>query len=86
MGCSTCNGDFSNDLQNEVLGQQVGGHLAIQHKPDARRYLDEQLASAQDEASICVANAGGKLAKSASIACVGVRAKHHLTCQCHQHA
>ena len=80
MVASTCNSDLSNDLQYEVLGQQVWRHLPIQYKPDARRNLDEQLASSQDETSICVADARGKLTKGASIAGVGICPKHDLTC------
>lgn len=77
---STCNCDLSNYLQYEVLGQQVGWHLAVQYETDAGRNLDEQLASSQNETSICVANARGKLTKGASIASVGICPKHDLTC------
>ncbi len=80
MVASTCYSDLSNDLQYEVLGQQVWWHLPIQYESDARRNLDEQLASSQDETSICVADARGKLTKGASIAGVGICPKHDLTC------
>ncbi len=76
---STCNSDLSNDVQYEVLGQQVWWHLPIQYKSDAGRNLDEQLASSQDETSICVADARGKLTKGASVASVGICPKHDLT-------
>ena len=41
----------------------------------------QQLAGAQDEACICVANAAGKLAKCARIAGVGVSAKQYFACR-----
>lgn len=41
-------------------------------------HLDEQLAGAQDEACVCVADAGGELAKGAGVAGVGVCAEQHL--------
>ena len=43
--------------------------------------LDEQLASAQDEAGIGVADARSKLAEGAGIAGVRVRAEEHLPCR-----
>lgn len=42
-------------------------------------HLDQQLAGAQDEASVGVAHTGGKLAKGAGVAGVRVGAKQHLT-------
>eukprot|EP00983_Pelagomonas_calceolata_P013879 444420-Pelagomonas_calceolata.AAC.5 len=42
-------------------------------------YLDEQLAGAQDEAGIGVADASGELTESTSIASVGVGAEQHLS-------
>jgi hypothetical protein len=42
-------------------------------------YLDKQLASTQDKASISVTHTSGKLTKSPGIAGVGVRAKQHLS-------
>ena len=76
----TSHRDFANDLQDEVLGQQVGRHFAIQDEPHGGWHLDEQLASAHNEASIGVANACCKLAKRASIAGVGVCSKQNLAC------
>ena len=81
MAAVTCNSDFTNDLEDDVLGQQVGRQFTIQYKPDAGRHLDEQLACAQDEASVGVANARCKLTKGTSVTCVGVRAKHDLACK-----
>jgi len=43
--------------------------------------LDQQLAGSQDEAGICVADAGCELTKSASIARVRVGAKQHFACK-----
>ena len=44
-------------------------------------HLDEEFASAKDEACIGVPNAGGKLAESPRIAGVGVCPKQHLSCR-----
>lgn len=76
----TCNCDLSYNLQYEVLGQQVWWHLPVQYESDAGRNLDEQLAGAQDETSISVADARGKLTKGASVASVGICAEQDLTC------
>ena len=77
---TTCYSDLANDLQYEVLGQQVWWHLPVQHESNAGGNLDEQLAGSQDETSICVADARGKLTKGASVAGVGICPKHDLTC------
>lgn len=77
----TRHADLPDDMEDEVLGQQPGRHLAIQREAHRGRHLDQQLAGAQDEASIGVAHPGGKLAKGAGVAGVGVGAKQHLACK-----
>lgn len=44
-------------------------------------YLYQQLAGAQDEPCVCVANPAGKLPKGARITGVAVGAKQHLACR-----
>ena len=35
----TCHSDLSDDLEDQILGQQVVGHLAIHHKAQGGRHL-----------------------------------------------
>ena len=48
-------------------------------------YLDEQLASSQDEARVSVAHAAGELPEGSSIAGVRICAEEHLPCQARHH-
>ena len=57
-----------------------------EHSTKGRAYLYEQLASAQDEASVRVTDARGELAKGARVAGVRVCAKQHLPCTFHMSA
>ena len=58
--------------QNMIFEHSIAGVSTPTH---------QQLASAQDEACICIANAAGKLAKCTRIAGVGVGAKQYFACR-----
>ena len=60
--------DLADDLQDQVLGGEVGRHLAVEDEAERRRHLDEELARAEDEAGVGVADARGELAEGARVA------------------
>ena len=63
-----------------LFGNAHTSTQCMQGQPDTT-YLDEELASAKDEARVCVPNASGKLAKGTRIAGVRVCAKKHFACK-----
>merc|ERR1719387_2633531 len=71
-------GDLADDVKDEVLGQEVLGHLALEREANGRRDLDEKLARADDEGGIRVAHAARELAECARVARVRVRPEEHL--------
>ena len=70
--------DVADDREDQVLGHQVRRHLAVEDEAHGRRHLEPQLAGAQDEAGVGVADAGGELAERAGGAGVAVGAEQDL--------
>ena len=66
--CAPSDANLADNLQDQVLGRQVRRHLPLEHEPQRRRDFHEELARAEDEAGVGVADAGGELAKGARVA------------------
>ena len=72
--------DPSDDMQNDVLAAHIFGRLAREDDLYGRRHLEPCLAGDTSGCHIRGSDAGGKCAKRAVGAGVGVSSDHHIPC------
>jgi hypothetical protein len=70
--------DISDDLEDEVLGHDVRRDLAFEDELHGLGDLDPELAGAEDEPGVGVADAGGELSERAGGAGVRIGAEEHI--------
>ena len=71
--------DLTDQMQDHVLCHDSGRECAVEPETHGFRNFDQQLARAQDEARVGVADASGELIERPSRTSVGVRSKKNFT-------
>ncbi len=70
--------DVADYRQDQILGHEIGRHLAVKDKTHRLRSFHPELAGPQDEAGVGVADARGELAERTGRARVAVGAEQNL--------